>query len=104
MRFATIDTWAGPRAALRRDGVHVERHATDANLPPSMRDILEGGPRATAAAQRAADRSDAVTYPADQVRLHAPVADPHKIICLGLNYRDHAAESGAAIPKEPILF
>ena len=29
---------------------------------------------------------------------------PHKIICLGLNYRDHAAETNAAIPKEPIVF
>jgi 2-keto-4-pentenoate hydratase/2-oxohepta-3-ene-1,7-dioic acid hydratase in catechol pathway len=104
MRFATIDTWAGPRAALRRDGVYVDLHATDANVPPCVRGILEGGPRAIAAAQRAADRSDAVTYPADQVRLHAPVVNPRKIICLGLNYRDHAAESGAKIPNEPILF
>jgi 2-keto-4-pentenoate hydratase/2-oxohepta-3-ene-1,7-dioic acid hydratase in catechol pathway len=36
--------------------------------------------------------------------LLAPVPDPPKIICLGLNYRDHAAESGMEIPKEPILF
>ena len=56
------------------------------------------------AVQRAAERPDAVTYPADEVKLHAPVVDPRKIICLGLNYRDHAAESGAPIPKEPILF
>jgi 2-keto-4-pentenoate hydratase/2-oxohepta-3-ene-1,7-dioic acid hydratase in catechol pathway len=37
-------------------------------------------------------------------RLLPPVPDPRKIICLGLNYRDHAAESGAPIPKEPVLF
>jgi 2-keto-4-pentenoate hydratase/2-oxohepta-3-ene-1,7-dioic acid hydratase in catechol pathway len=34
----------------------------------------------------------------------APIVDPQKIVCLGLNYRDHAAESGMAIPEEPILF
>ncbi len=34
----------------------------------------------------------------------APVFSPPKIICLGLNYRDHAEESGADIPDEPIIF
>jgi 2-keto-4-pentenoate hydratase/2-oxohepta-3-ene-1,7-dioic acid hydratase in catechol pathway len=33
-----------------------------------------------------------------------PIPDPSKVICLGLNYRDHAAESGAPIPKEPVVF
>ena len=34
----------------------------------------------------------------------APIPDPEKIVCLGLNYSDHAKETGAAIPKEPVLF
>jgi 2-keto-4-pentenoate hydratase/2-oxohepta-3-ene-1,7-dioic acid hydratase in catechol pathway len=38
------------------------------------------------------------------VRLGPPVARPSKIICVGLNYRDHAKESGAEAPKEPVLF
>ena len=37
-------------------------------------------------------------------RLAPPVARPSKIVCIGLNYRDHARESGAALPKEPIVF
>jgi len=37
-------------------------------------------------------------------RFGAPVAAPGKVVCIGLNYRDHAAESGAAIPDEPIVF
>ncbi|MFI7400464.1 fumarylacetoacetate hydrolase family protein [Streptomyces sp. NPDC049541] len=37
-------------------------------------------------------------------RVGAPVARPHQILCIGLNYRDHAAESGMAVPDEPILF
>jgi 2,4-didehydro-3-deoxy-L-rhamnonate hydrolase len=37
-------------------------------------------------------------------RVGAPIVQPSKIICVGLNYRDHAAESGMAIPDEPILF
>ena len=37
-------------------------------------------------------------------RLGAPVARPPKVVCIGLNYRDHAAETGADIPAEPVLF
>jgi len=38
------------------------------------------------------------------LRIGAPLARPGKIVCIGLNYRDHAAETGAALPSEPVLF
>ena len=38
------------------------------------------------------------------VRLGPCIARPSKLICIGLNYRDHAAESGAELPKEPVVF
>jgi 2,4-didehydro-3-deoxy-L-rhamnonate hydrolase len=41
---------------------------------------------------------------AADVRLGPPIARPSKIVCIGLNYRDHAAESGMDIPKEPVIF
>ena len=37
-------------------------------------------------------------------RIGAPIARPHQILCIGLNYRDHAAETGQAVPDELILF
>ena len=37
-------------------------------------------------------------------RLGSPIARPSKIICIGLNYSDHAKESGMAVPAEPIIF
>lgn len=37
-------------------------------------------------------------------RATAPISDPGKIVCIGLNYRDHAAESGMEIPAEPVCF
>ncbi|MEU4219483.1 fumarylacetoacetate hydrolase family protein [Actinoplanes sp. NPDC026623] len=37
-------------------------------------------------------------------RIGAPIPRPHQILCIGLNYRDHAAETGQAVPAEPILF
>ena len=40
----------------------------------------------------------------DGERIGAPIARPHQILCIGLNYSDHAAETGMAVPTEPILF
>lgn len=40
----------------------------------------------------------------DGERVGSPIARPHQIICVGLNYADHAAETGQAVPTEPILF
>ena len=47
------------------------------------------------------------TYPAsklDEVRLHAPIANPPRVFAIGLNYRDHAIESKMALPKVPVVF
>ncbi|NXC49196.1 FAHD2 protein, partial [Penelope pileata] len=38
------------------------------------------------------------------VRLLAPIDDPEKLICVGLNYRDHCLEQDVKVPKEPIIF
>ncbi|AKD02279.1 ureidoglycolate lyase [Pontibacter korlensis] len=40
----------------------------------------------------------------DGVRLGSPIARPSKIVCIGLNYADHAKETNAAVPQEPIIF
>jgi len=40
----------------------------------------------------------------DGVRLGSPVARPSKIVCIGLNYANHAKETGAALPAEPVVF
>lgn len=38
------------------------------------------------------------------IRLGSPISRPSKIVCIGLNYKDHAEETGAAVPLEPIIF
>ena len=38
------------------------------------------------------------------LRLDAPVPSPGKVICIGLNYRDHAAETGMPLPEQPVIF
>jgi 2-keto-4-pentenoate hydratase/2-oxohepta-3-ene-1,7-dioic acid hydratase in catechol pathway len=62
------------------------------------------------AAQRADDKTVAQwtkhgkVYPLEEVTLCAPVPRPGKLICIGLNYRDHAIESKMEIPQTPIMF
>ncbi|HEU4367822.1 MAG TPA: fumarylacetoacetate hydrolase family protein [Methylomirabilota bacterium] len=95
------DLQASLAATLARRGVVRAQELATALVPASTRAFLEGG----AAAQDAvASITDWVTVPAASARLHAPIADPGKFICIGLNYRDHAEEAGQQIPKEPPIF
>ncbi|MBS1769876.1 MAG: fumarylacetoacetate hydrolase family protein [Acidobacteria bacterium] len=55
-------------------------------------------------AQRAISDGSAVIIERSDVSIEAPVPRPGKLICVGLNYRDHAEESGMAIPASPIIF
>ncbi len=50
------------------------------------------------------ERASAAAPLPREVRLGPPIARPSKIVCIGLNYRDHAAETGADPPREPVLF
>ncbi|MEE6187785.1 Ureidoglycolate lyase [Mycovorax composti] len=50
------------------------------------------------------NNKDQLTKISDDIRLDSPIARPSKIVCIGLNYADHAKETGAAIPKEPVIF
>jgi 2,4-didehydro-3-deoxy-L-rhamnonate hydrolase len=50
------------------------------------------------------ENKDCLTYLPTDVELDCPVARPSKMVCIGLNYADHAAETGAATPPEPVVF
>lgn len=72
---------------------------------PDLLTVLAGGAQARAKIenwmyQRPPDATFALQY----VELLAPIPRPPKLICVGLNYRDHAAETGMPIPKVPTIF
>lgn len=104
MRLATIVTNDGPRAAALMADQYVDLHSTDPSLPASVRALLAQGAPALQKASQVARSPGAVKYAANKARLLAPIPNPAKIVCVGLNYRDHAEESGVPIPKEPVLF
>lgn len=104
MRLATISTPQGPRAAVQDGDTFVDLHGTDPTLPTNLRDLLDQGPAILDDPRKYPVRPSLVCHPAERVQFLPPVPNPRKIICLGRNYREHAAETGSAIPKEPILF
>jgi 2-keto-4-pentenoate hydratase/2-oxohepta-3-ene-1,7-dioic acid hydratase in catechol pathway len=74
-------------------------------LPPTIDAFVEAGETALQTAEKLLTKATAKpSMPLEKVTLLAPIAQPPKIICLGLNYRDHARETGATLPKEPIIF
>jgi 2-keto-4-pentenoate hydratase/2-oxohepta-3-ene-1,7-dioic acid hydratase in catechol pathway len=104
MKLATILTPDGPRAALAVADGYIDLHATDARLPSGMKELLAAPPAIRRAAAEVATSKSAVKHAASAVKLLPPVPNPSKILCIGLNYRDHAIEGGKAIPAEPVLF
>jgi len=83
--------------------VIIDLQQADPTLPGSVRGLLEGGSAALGKAAAAAD-SARETLDASAVKLAAPIPNPGKILCIGLNYADHAAESGQPLPDYPIVF
>jgi 2-keto-4-pentenoate hydratase/2-oxohepta-3-ene-1,7-dioic acid hydratase in catechol pathway len=72
---------------------------------PTLLHLIQGGAGALERAKVLIGKPPAdATVPLAKVRLLAPLARPPKIICVGLNYRDHAAECNAEIPKVPTVF
>lgn len=103
MRLVTFDDGAGARAGVLVGAEIVPALALQGGAQ-TVRALLERHDAAGLAAlgERAAACEERVAR-AD-VRLLAPVPDPEKIICMGLNYRDHAEEGGQDIPEHPRWF
>ncbi len=119
LRDDIVDLNRMHRRMLHEGGEARADVVADCLLPAAMRPFLEAGEagmararEALAAAEREASSGRGrealaqagVLVPMAGARLRPPVPDPRKIVCLGLNYKDHAAETGMAEPPKPILF
>jgi len=80
--------------------------AAGVDIPRTTADLLatwEWERKAELAVEHAVETGEGLHDAADLER-HAPVSDPEKVVCVGLNYRDHAEEGGNPIPDTPVLF
>lgn len=101
MKLATYQSASGPRVAALRGRDYIDLNQADPSLPATMKELLALGPSGIAKAAAAAERGKPIAEP---VRVLAPIPDPQKVICVGLNYADHAKESGQEPPPEPVFF
>jgi len=102
MRLVSFDTPTGPLAALLREGrvydIWGEAFAGTPHEERTVLALLQGG----LLAEVAAVEDDGV--PVEGVVLLPPIGRPGKIICIGLNYREHAEEAGLEVPETPTFF
>ncbi len=103
MRLVTFSHRGLRRLGARSGDSIIDLSAADPSIPTTMRDFIEAGDNAISRARAVIDRGDHAISETG-VSIHAPIDNPEKIICIGLNYADHAAESGMPIPDEPIVF
>lgn len=83
----------------------VDLNRADPRLPEDMIGFLRGGETTLSIAREALPAAAAGTaYELGSVDLGPVVPNPSKIICIGLNYRDHAEETGQAVPTTPTVF
>ncbi|MEH7414918.1 fumarylacetoacetate hydrolase family protein [Neobacillus drentensis] len=90
------------------------KQIAEAYIPPNMIGFLQGGEDSTNLAKESIeyvqnnDFSEEVKrklyYQGKQVKLESPIQKPEKIICVGLNYREHIEEMGREIPTIPVVF
>jgi 2-keto-4-pentenoate hydratase/2-oxohepta-3-ene-1,7-dioic acid hydratase in catechol pathway len=99
MRLLRVGEPGAERPAVERDGRWFDARSVTQDFDGQF--FAEGGIARLTSALDAGELSEVAS---DGVRVGAPVATPGKIVCIGLNYRDHAAETGAAIPGEPVVF
>lgn len=103
MRLVTYLSHAGPRIAARRGDELVDLNYVDSCLPPTMSSFLALGDDGMRRAKEVVAAGVSVPHH-DIKKIVSPVYPAGKIICIGLNYADHAAESGAEIPTQPVVF
>ena len=101
MKLVSFVTANGPGYGVVKDGGVVDLRRRFGDRLPTLRALLSAG--ALPEAERIA-RDTAPDFPLDGLQLAPVIPDPDKIICIGMNYRDHVAEVGRTVTEEPALF
>ncbi len=103
MRLVTFDKGGRPVSGVRKDDNIVDLSIAAPDLPGDWPAIFAADALDRVAEAVAGAGSEALV-PAAEATLMVPIPRPPKILCIGLNYRHHAIETGMAIPDYPIIF
>lgn len=102
MRFASYQIGDRRGLAVKADGGWRGLAQGDTGFPGTLQSLIVAG--GDALAQAGAALAKAPTVDLGSVTLLPPLSDPEKIVCIGLNYKDHSAESGFKQPEYPTVF
>ncbi|MYZ47586.1 fumarylacetoacetate hydrolase family protein [Propylenella binzhouense] len=103
MRFVTFEEGGAARVGVVRGEAVVPVSDLVPDVPASMKALIATG--VPAGLEDALGRAPAdAGRPLAGLTLRMPIADPGKIVCIGLNYHDHAEETGQAVPTYPPVF
>ena len=103
MRLVTFDKGGRAVLGVRKGDAVVDLSVAGPDLPGDWPAIFAAG-ALHRVAEAVAGAGPEALIPADEVTLMVPIPRPPKILCIGLNYRSHAEETGMAIPDYPIVF
>jgi 2-keto-4-pentenoate hydratase/2-oxohepta-3-ene-1,7-dioic acid hydratase in catechol pathway len=101
MKFASFVTDGRASYGVVRDGGVVDLGRRLGDRWPTLKSLLAAG--ALAEIQRLADTTGP-DLPLEEIEFAPVIPDPDKIVCIGLNYRDHVAETGRPLTEKPALF
>jgi len=104
MRFASFRTGSSARLGLLQGDEVIDLALAAPDVPGDLMALLSAGTDLRSLEALAASAPAAARRPLDSTTLLPPIARPGKIVCLGLNYADHAAEGGHARPSYPSFF
>jgi 2-keto-4-pentenoate hydratase/2-oxohepta-3-ene-1,7-dioic acid hydratase in catechol pathway len=104
MKLVSFQVGNTARTGVVRDETVYELSELLPDAPATMREVIEAGSPLVEKLSKALDGTDAAGVPLSSVKLLMPLDDPGKVICLGLNYADHAKEGGHDVPEYPSLF
>ncbi len=103
MRLLTFDKGGRPTAGVRKDDSVVDLSIAAPELPGDWPAIFAAG-ALERVAEAVAGAGPEALVPTGDLHLMVPIPRPPKILCIGLNYRSHAEETGLEIPTYPIVF
>lgn len=104
MRFVAFKKDGKAKLGVRTEAGLVDLSKVDKTLPTDLKELIAKGKGAMQKAGRAAAKAPAKAIVKGRVNYLTPIQEPNKIICIGLNYKDHAAEAGLKIPTYPVVF
>lgn len=104
MQLVTFDGRYGLAVGVVADQMVVELGDLVADAPTNMIDLITAGEGLLTHVKERLEQRDVDGVALSSAKLHAPIVAPGKMVCLGLNYAEHAKEGGREVPEFPTIF